>query len=308
MPNMSNKFNANTNSESDSVFVRKLQNRQLSEMTPSDTNSNSRRSARENVEHFISEKNYIDSYINTQSDAIPKNYMNANNSANYADSYDRTDSYNRIDSYNRANSYNKNNSYNHTNVNNNMHSYDNMAVRKQYGGRKQYDSSVESSQYSDMNTESVDSDIRRSRKYENSSSYEEDDITGSTKNKRQMSRNIYTEDYSDEQSDEYDEKPNRSMSREKSIVKRELPDAIKKRQELRTFLKENGITGGLEISPLIEKYLDESGFDKKENLDKAIDAAKKKMLKDQSNGTIDKLLQKFKTDIKNKREAKKKNK
>lgn len=248
----------NSSMNSDSVFVKKLQNRTLSEMTPSDTNS---KYNRDNVNYLMSEKNYVNSYVNTQSDAIPKNYM---------------------------------------------------ANRKQFGGRRNYDSSVESSQYSDMNTESADSMYKPSKYVE--SSYDEDDVTGSTKYNNKMSRSKYAiskgnkYDTTEESDESYDDNLSSEQYDASPKLKRTSPESFKKRQEFRRFLKENDISGGIEIASLMEKYINESGIDKKENLDKAIDAAKKKILKDKSNGSLDKIIEKIKLDMKNKREAKKKSK
>ncbi len=96
-----------------------------------------------------------------------------------------------------------------------------------------------------------------------------------------------------------------SRSKEQS---RELPEAIKKRHVLRAFLKEHGITGGLPLSAVIEKYLDESGVDKKTNLDKAIKYAKEKILEDKKKGIFDKRLKETEKAQKEAREEKKRNK
>lgn len=89
---------------------------------------------------------------------------------------------------------------------------------------------------------------------------------------------------------------------------RELPPAIKKRQELRKFMKDNGITGGIEISSVIEKYLNDSGVNKKTNLDEAIRIAKENIIKDKKSGKIDKVINDFKEEFARRREKKKKQK
>ena len=141
----------------------------------------------------------------------------------------------------------------------------------------------------------------------NSQTYNDEDES------ERMARTTYSDNsnsnYEDFQDDEFTESSmDREQGRNNGKMSRTLPDAIKKRHAFREFLKDNGITGGLEINSLLEKYIDESGVDKKKNLDEAIKRAKEKMLDDKKKGVLEKRMLKIKEEMKARREAKKNNK
>lgn len=157
-------------------------------------------------------------------------------------------------------------------------------------------------------SDSQRSDSQRSDSQRNNSQYSDSQRSNSQYSDSQYSDRMARSTFSDlsNSNNDYDDESEYSSSHSSRKPARELPDSIKKRQNLRTFLSDNGVKGGLEITSLIEKYINESGVDKKKNLDEAIKIAKERMLDDIKKGKIEQIIQKIKDDMKAKREEKKK--
>ncbi|ARF09308.1 hypothetical protein Catovirus_2_257 [Catovirus CTV1] len=301
---------------STSIFLPKNNSERFSNLSATspmpnfmNNNSTEAKKVNDNIQSLLSDKN-----MNVKPN-LPK-YDNQNRSNNTNSQYSIPYS-----QFSHNIPYSQNSSYSQT-MSDTMQYSDNTAYseysnsayfQKMSGGkRKNYSEKSDNSEYSQS-----DRSRNMSRSARSVETYDEDDVTGSSMSRSKSYNSATPSDnsnsYKSEDSEEYPRRNKRNQTKgggddSDDKPKKELPESIRKRLDAKKTMKDNGITGGIELSSVLETYLKETGLDLKKDLDKAIKIALDKMMSDKRKGTLEKIIQEAKDEIKRKREEKKKNK